>query len=755
MKRLVLKINKGPTPGTAPSVVASTVSQSTTAVPSGVQPSGVQPSGAASTSTTVVPPTQTSTAPTTTPSSQHISHEPVPVASHTPHTVGEVTDAVPQHAHPAQSGTLSSPSSVPPTAVQSGTVAGPPKPMTLTVTSGGRTITIKPLAKPGTAPTPTTPTHVPPTPSNVTPVNLPPVTSPPVARPKFVLKTKLTFKLPRKVCEDEVEKMKQADTPKPQLKLKIAFPSKEREESVTPATATRKRKALYDLEEESSDEEVETPRRIKRARMELDEQSEDHAVDHESESDFANQPKLPMSEVMQHLLTELTARDTNAYYRHEITEDVAPQYFEIIKQPMWFDKMAEKLNNNEYPTLVSFQKDFELICKNAMEYNRASTPWHKEARRLLREGKQLIDKWTKRLEPNDLALHLDAVNAAALASVSTKRETRERERERESESESHPHVKKSLQAEVGRVSDLVKRKFAGAQQSVAPVTAHHPPAAEMSSGVMLPPRASISSAQLFQATRQLKSPYPSVPVTLTPAPGAHHPPGLHSRAAHATNPAAHQYSPMITSRASSQFLSPYVSNFVAFSSSTPAASTHIVAPQIIKIPINDVSYTASLEHFVHSLDGTAQSRVRKFIQELRTGPTSATSSAPHGESAQSRVPAVLTAANTLGTSPAELKAALQNAAQLGLDVSALTGLLTKLDGSELSLSAAPPVNAVVITRKDALLNANQSALLKLQALQEERSGDATLVSPTEQQLVREVGDNLKSVMDESVVPMTE
>ncbi len=623
--------------------------------------------------------------------------------------------------------------------------------MTLTVTSGGRTITIKPLAKPGTAPPPTPPTvHTTPT---VTPVNPPPVTSPPVARPKFVLKTKLTFKIPRQVFVEEVERLKQAETPKPQLKLKIAFPSRDKEESAaTPSTATRKRKALYDLDEESHDEDVETPRRNKRARMDLDEQSEEHTSERESESDFASLPKLPMSEVMRQLLTELTARDVNAYYRHEITEEVAPNYFEIITQPMWFDKMAEKLNNNEYPTLVSFQKDFELICKNAMEYNRASTPWHKEARRLLREGKQLIERWTKRLEPNDLALHLDAVNAAALANITTKRETRERERERDRESESESHTtKKSAHSEVGRVSDLVKRKFAGTQSS-APATAHHQPVPEMSSGVMLPPRSSLSTAHMFQATRQIKSPYPTVPVTLTPAPGSQLPPGLHSRAAHATNPLSHQYTPLITSRASNQFLSPYVSNFVAFTANTPTTSTHIVAPQIIKLPINDVSYPASLEHFVHSLDATAQSRVRKFIAELRTGPTAA----PHGESAQSSTRApVLTSSNTLGTSPAELKSALQNAAQLGVDVSALSALLGKLDGDLPVAGPLPTLNATVVARKDTLLHANQSALLKLQAMQEERGGDPNLVTPTEQQLVREVSDNLKSFLGESSVPMTE
>jgi hypothetical protein len=589
----------------------------------------------------------------------------------------------------------------------------------------------------------------------VTPVNPPLATPPPVARPKFVLKTKLTFKLPRQVCVEEVEKLKQADAPKPQLKLKIAFPSKDKEEiAATPSTSVRKRKALYDLDEESHDEDVDTPRRNKRARLDLDEQSEDHAVEHESESDFANQPKLPMSEVMRHLLTELTARDVNAYYRHEITEDVAPLYFEIIKQPMWFDKMAEKLNNNEYPTLVSFQKDFELICKNAMEYNRASTPWHKEARRLLREGKQLIERWTKRLEPNDLALHLDAVNAAALANVTSKRETREREREREreSESESHTTTKKSSHAEVGRVSDLVKRKFAGSQ-STAPAAVHHQPVPEMSSGVMLPPRSAIGTSQMFQATRQIKSLYPTTPVTLTPAPGSQYPPGLHSRAAHATNPQTHQYAPLITSKASNQFLSPYVPNFVAFTSNTPTTSTHIVAPQIIKLPINDMSYTASLEHFVHTLDTAAQSRVRKFISELRTGTVSATTT-PHGEAVQPSSARVPTSANTLGSTPAELKSALQNAAQLGVDVSALSTLLGKLDG-DLPVPAMPPLNTAAVTRKENLLTANQSVLIKLQAMQEERGGDPNLVTPTEQQLVREVSDNLKSFLGESTVPMTE
>lgn len=51
------------------------------------------------------------------------------------------------------------------------------------------------------------------------------------------------------------------------------------------------------------------------------------------------------------------------------TED-APDYLDIIQNPMDFEKMMGKVNNEEYLNAKMFLADIELIVANALEYNR-------------------------------------------------------------------------------------------------------------------------------------------------------------------------------------------------------------------------------------------------------------------------------------------------------------------------------------------------------------------------------------------------
>ena len=65
-------------------------------------------------------------------------------------------------------------------------------------------------------------------------------------------------------------------------------------------------------------------------------------------------------------------------------------YSQIIKQPMDFLTMRNKLNNGDYNKLEIFQKDFELMCDNAMTYNTQDTIYYKTAKKLRAVGKGLL-----------------------------------------------------------------------------------------------------------------------------------------------------------------------------------------------------------------------------------------------------------------------------------------------------------------------------------------------------------------------------
>ncbi|OHS96941.1 Bromodomain containing protein [Tritrichomonas foetus] len=53
--------------------------------------------------------------------------------------------------------------------------------------------------------------------------------------------------------------------------------------------------------------------------------------------------------------------------------DEAPNYFKIIKKPMDFSTVKEKLRNNKYPTTHLWKEEIQLIFSNALTYNGKSS----------------------------------------------------------------------------------------------------------------------------------------------------------------------------------------------------------------------------------------------------------------------------------------------------------------------------------------------------------------------------------------------
>ncbi|XP_035828419.1 ATPase family AAA domain-containing protein 2 isoform X2 [Aplysia californica] len=49
--------------------------------------------------------------------------------------------------------------------------------------------------------------------------------------------------------------------------------------------------------------------------------------------------------------------------------DDAPDYYEVIEQPMDLSTMMSKIDLHEYGTVSAFMKDIDLVCSNALEYN--------------------------------------------------------------------------------------------------------------------------------------------------------------------------------------------------------------------------------------------------------------------------------------------------------------------------------------------------------------------------------------------------
>lgn len=104
----------------------------------------------------------------------------------------------------------------------------------------------------------------------------------------------------------------------------------------------------------------------------------------------ASQKRRPLIRLLEQLLRNLEKKDPHQFFAWPVNDNFAPNYSNIIRKPMDFSTMKQKIDDNEYKSLNCFINDFKLMCNNAMKYNKTGTVYHKAARRLLHAGlKQL------------------------------------------------------------------------------------------------------------------------------------------------------------------------------------------------------------------------------------------------------------------------------------------------------------------------------------------------------------------------------
>ncbi|EFO22278.1 hypothetical protein LOAG_06208 [Loa loa] len=90
----------------------------------------------------------------------------------------------------------------------------------------------------------------------------------------------------------------------------------------------------------------------------------------------------PMQLFCDNLLRKMKAKDPDEYFAFPVTQSMAPDYHEIIKEPMDFATIRQKIDRDEYPDIATFKKDAELIVHNAMDYNSPGTIYHIAAQKM-------------------------------------------------------------------------------------------------------------------------------------------------------------------------------------------------------------------------------------------------------------------------------------------------------------------------------------------------------------------------------------
>ncbi|CAG13929.1 unnamed protein product, partial [Tetraodon nigroviridis] len=102
--------------------------------------------------------------------------------------------------------------------------------------------------------------------------------------------------------------------------------------------------------------------------------------------------QTPLQEALNQLIRQLQRKDPSAFFSFPVTDLVAPGYSSIIKRPMDFSTMKDKVKKECYKSLDELMVDFKIMCENAMIYNKPDTIYHKAARKLLHSGMKILSQ---------------------------------------------------------------------------------------------------------------------------------------------------------------------------------------------------------------------------------------------------------------------------------------------------------------------------------------------------------------------------
>nr|XP_008984097.3 bromodomain-containing protein 7 isoform X3 [Callithrix jacchus] len=102
--------------------------------------------------------------------------------------------------------------------------------------------------------------------------------------------------------------------------------------------------------------------------------------------------QTPLQEALNQLMRQLQRKDPSAFFSFPVTDFIAPGYSMIIKHPMDFSTMKEKIKNNDYQSIEELKDNFKLMCTNAMIYNKPETIYYKAAKKLLHSGMKILSQ---------------------------------------------------------------------------------------------------------------------------------------------------------------------------------------------------------------------------------------------------------------------------------------------------------------------------------------------------------------------------
>ncbi|GLI68529.1 hypothetical protein VaNZ11_012920 [Volvox africanus] len=116
-------------------------------------------------------------------------------------------------------------------------------------------------------------------------------------------------------------------------------------------------------------------------------------------------PFTAPTEFLLAFLNRISVLDKEGFFQRPVREEEAPNYYTVIKQPMCFVDMREKISAGAYQTWRQLRDDFNLIHENAKKFNSNKTLVHRAALNLQKKGTQILAQYELQIRKALAVLH--------------------------------------------------------------------------------------------------------------------------------------------------------------------------------------------------------------------------------------------------------------------------------------------------------------------------------------------------------------
>ncbi|KAF8327181.1 PHD-zinc-finger like domain-containing protein, partial [Cantharellus anzutake] len=107
---------------------------------------------------------------------------------------------------------------------------------------------------------------------------------------------------------------------------------------------------------------------------------------------FLEKALFPFDDALLSIFDQVQSLDRFHVFANPVTQADAPDYHTIVKRPMSWQQMRNKLLQHEYNSVQDFKDDVHLILDNSLLYNRPDHQYHKLAARMKTQMVPILEK---------------------------------------------------------------------------------------------------------------------------------------------------------------------------------------------------------------------------------------------------------------------------------------------------------------------------------------------------------------------------